>query len=296
MNRIKIMESLLAAGVESKDALVLCKDQMKDKAGFFAKLLKAQQNLGLILKDTRDQRGRNYAGVDQFVGKAQRAFNEAGLTMYESQTCIVMKGDNVRSWMIDAVIGDSATGFSAPLQYEVPINPAAWSKEPEKAVGSSDSYGLKYMTRGVLFAERSERDPDRKDDPDHAGYEDTPKSKPPSPAPQKKKTPKRVSVTERKKAAQKRMMSIRGKLGNEVFNDMVEANPMNNVDDMESAADALDARVRLDELAVKAVTRFGQPKVDNWLELYRPFTKQENIDEGIAALVAELNTKKGKRK
>jgi len=296
MNRIHIVQTLLQAGVDGKDVAALCRDHMKDKAMFFAKLLKAQQALGKIIKDTRDQRGRNYAGVDQFVGKAQRAFNEAGLTMFESQTCITTKGEKDRSWMLDAIIGDTTTGFSLPLQYEVPINPMAWNKEPEKAVGASDSYGLKYLTRGVLFAERSEHDPDRRDDPDHAGYDDAPKkSRPPSPAPAKKKTPKKVSASERKSAAQKRMAAAKSKLGHQQFNALLENVPMNNVAEMEAAADVFDSRIRLDELAVKAVKRFGEQQVQGWLELFRPFTNKSNIDDGLATLVEELNSKEGEK-
>ena len=318
MNRIVIMERLLASGMETKEAVVLCKEQMRDKAQFFAKLHRAQQALGMIIKNTRDQRGRNYAGVDQFVGKAQRAFNEAGLTMFEHETGVVARTIETarhstnkkrdeeellkettahRSWMIDAIIGDTETGFSMPVHYEVPINPSAFSKEPEKAVGAADSYGLKYMTRSILFAERSEDDPDRRDDPDHRGYDnDKPKKKStPSVASTKKKTPKKVSATQRKKQAQVRLSTSRRHLGNKVYNEVVEQNSMNNLEEMEGVADVLEARTRLDGLIVKTVTQFGQPQVDGWLEIFRPFTKQENIDDAISALVDELNSE-GKKK
>jgi len=311
MNRVSIIETLLAAGLESKDAIALSKDHMKDKAQFFAKLHKAQQNLGRIIKDTTDQRGKKYAGVDQFVGKAQRAFNEAGLTMFEHETGVVTRTVNTerhtvnkresdslkettacRSWMIDATIGDTSTGFSMPIHYEVPISPKAWGSEPEKAVGAADSYGLKYMTRSILFAERSEHDPDRRDDPDDRGYDDAPqRPSAPSAAPAKKKTPKKVSAASRKKSVQGRLMATRSKLGNDLFNELCEQNPMNNIDDMETAAEVFDNRIRLDELTTKAVTRFGQPDVDGWLEIFRPFTSKTNIDDGITALVAELNSK-----
>jgi len=295
MNTIRIIERLMSAGFDPKDAVAAAIVQMRHKAQFFSKLREAQQNLGRIIKDTRDQRGRNYAGVDQFVGKAQRALNEAGLTLFEHETAVVAKGEKERHWQIECVIGDTQTGYSLPLRYEVPINPQAWSKEPEKAVGSADSYALKYLTRGALFAERSEHDPDRHDDPDHAGYDrsnDKPRAKPndkPSPAATKKKTPKKPTAQSRKKAAQARLKGASSHLGKEIYDGILAENPMSSLEAMETLADVLDARIRLEQIKATATKRFGEDQVNGWLELFRPFTQQTNIVDAIKALATELN-------
>lgn len=286
-NRIQQMEELTAAGVPVKEALLIINQQMKDKAAFFTKMVNAQQNLGMILKDTKDQRGRQYAGVDQFVGKAQRALNEAGLTMFESHTAVCSKGEKERSWMLDCIIGDADSGFSVGLAYEVPINSQAWDREPEKAVGAADSYALKYLTRGVLFAERSENDPDRNDDPDHQ-RPDAP-SAPRAGNITKKLTPKKVSVADRKKQTKARFLASKTKLGVETFNKVISDNSINNIEGMERTADILDARIRLEAIITQATTIFGQPKVDGWLELYRPFTIQPNIGDASKALTDEIS-------
>ena len=91
------------------------------------------------------------------------------------------------------------------------------------------------------------------------------------------------------------MAAAKSKLGHQQFNALLENVPMNNVAEMEAAADVFDSRIRLDELAVKAVKRFGEQQVQGWLELFRPFTNKSNIDDGLATLVEELNSKEGEK-
>ena len=314
MNSINIIKELLASGVEPKDAIAAANAHLKQRSQFFSKLRDAQQNLGKIIKNSKDQRGKNYAGVDQFVGQAKDALNQAGLTMFEQQTEVIQKGrtdrpiramqDMIKAgvrpedatstpteyWIIECVLGDTQTGYCVPLQYEVPISAMALNKDPAQAVGSADSYALKYLTRGLLYAERADDDPDRLDDPDHKGYGDN-KKKPskPTPAASRKSTPKKPTSASRKKAVQSRVRAAEGVLGKETYGKVIAANSLSSLAEMEKTADVLDARVRLDQLQAKAEKKFGADQVTGWLELYRPFTIEQNIADGIKTLAEELN-------
>jgi len=339
MNRIGLIIQLLDHGVDPKDAPKIAEQQLKDRAGFFAKLKVAQAEMETIVTNLKSRfSDKGYAGVDQFVAKGRLALNEAGLTMYSSESREISKGvpdsngieKPEKHWEITFVIGDCGTGYGEGVLFCLPVG-------NEQALGATDSYALKYMMRSTMLAERAEDDPDRKHDIDANQYQRKQQGKAKKrnrPAPKPKSTmgdrPKVSKLSDiestppepkgngardaapkngkRDKATKKemdaRIKRAKDRLG--ICKDELKQGPMSailkeagfvasgfkNVDDFESAADLLEARITFDRLSVKLTDRLGQPEVDDILLDYEDTNNVEVLKAGIVALVDTLNSQK----
>jgi len=329
MNRIGLIIELLDHGVDPKDAPKIAEQQLKDRAGFFAKLKVAQAEMETIVTNLKNSfTNKDYASVDQFVAKGRLALNEAGLTMYAAESREICKGvpdgngieKPEKHWETTFTIGDSGTGYREGILFCLPVG-------KEQELGKTDSYALKYMMRSTMMAERADNDPDKKDDIDANQYQSKQRSagakkrtKPapvpkstmkakakPKPKPKKEESraavkngtrdkPTKKQMDARIKRAKERLGVCKQELKEAAMKSILReagfvAAGFKTVDDFEAAAELLESRIVFDRLSIKLTDRLGQPAVDELLIDFEDVNNVEVLKAGIPILADKLNSK-----
>ena len=292
MNRITMIERLLHAGVETKDAPKMADAALKDRASFYGKLVKAQGEMAGIVKDKTGYKG-SYASVDEFVKKGGQSLQEAGLAIYASSANEVIKmttnadGIEVASkhWEVNFVLGDSSTGYREDVIFALPIG-------KEQDAGAADSYCLKYFIRDTMFAERAEKDPDKDKDIDK-GKGSRSNNQGPK-APSRAGVPSKRSTTSRVEKARERLKSCSERVGPKIAAELLKAAgnaAPKNAKQLEEAAELLESRIVFDKLQIKLVDRVGQPEVDKMLEDIGDINNIIALKEGTGLFADALNAK-----
>ncbi len=328
MNRSAIIIELLAAGLDGKEAVKIAEQQLKDRGAFYKKLTTAQTRMKSVVNDLMNNfTNKKYANVDQFLEKGRSALNDAGLTLFttDSKEIVKMVTDKngidqpEKHWEIALRIGDSQSGYKEEIFYAIPVG-------REQDVGKSDSYALKYLTRSLMMSPREEDDPDKRHDIDAQDYQSNQRKKkstakkrtkaapaPKNPLPAKpvngagadkpvapKKTPRtngkttKKGMNERVERARARLAACKEELKEgpmkAILNDAgFTAQHFNEVQHFEDAADLLEARIIFDRLTIKLSDKIGQPETDKLLKDFSDINNVETLKAGIGHLSDSLN-------
>lgn len=294
MNRITMIERLLHAGVETKDAPKMAEAALKDRAGFYSKLVKAQGEMAGIVKDKSGYKG-SYASVDEFVKKGGESLQQAGLAIYASSANEISKvttnGDGIevtsKHWTVNFVLGDSSTGYREDVLFALPMG-------KEQDAGAADSYCLKYFIRDTMFAERAENDPDKRKDVDKVGSRNNVNHDPAPKAPSSPSKPSKRKTTSQVARSRERLKVCSEEVGAKRAGELLKAAgnaAPKNAKQLEQAADLLESRIVFDRLQTKVVDILGQPKVDKMLKDIGDINNIIALKEGTGMFVDVLNTK-----
>ena len=164
---------------------------MTDRANLFAALVKAQQSVQPVEKDSKNSyHNYRYASSEDVIGESRRALSSNGLA-FAGTSYRVVNGEHGMMLHASYVLAHES-GECMEVHSETPIIPEKGRPE-DKATATAETYNLAYALRGLLLIERIEEDANA-DARDDRGYE--PRQRQQERKPAKKREPKSPPASE----------------------------------------------------------------------------------------------------
>jgi len=238
---------------------------MESKANLFAALVKAQQSVRPVEKESRNAyHNYRYASSEDVISEARHALSSNGLAF--AVTSYRIEFGEHGMMLRAAYLLAHASGESLEVQSETPIIPEKGRPE-DKATAAAETYNLAYTLRGLLLIERVDEDvsADARDDRKHEPKKKTkPVEKEAAPtteeiqqearAPEEKASP----APSHKRKVWERLRQLKEDLGTGEFARIVGCKPT-EVEDWKPASEG-DAHTKLARLESALAERMARER------------------------------------